>query len=101
MKSYPSKRQWELFHLYEHCPPPLPPMAFTQLWEVSYAELATLTGASRSTIEHWFSSGSSQREPSERCCRRLAEVHLLWSNSDRIRPSLLQSWCRLMDFHGE
>jgi hypothetical protein len=70
-------------------------MVFTQLWDVSYSELATLTGASRSTIEHWFLAGASKREAAERYCRRLAEVHLLWSNSDRIRPSLIQQWCRL------
>lgn len=95
MKRYPSDRQWELFRLYENCPPPLAPLVFCQLWEISYSELATLTGASRSTVEHWFSSGTSRREPAERCCRRLAEVNLLWSNSDRIRSSLIQSWCRL------
>lgn len=93
----PSQHQWELFRLYENCPPPLPPLVFTQLWEVSYSELASLTGASRSTIEHWFSSGESRREPAERFCRRLAEIHLLWSNSDRIQPSLIQSWCRLRE----
>ena len=95
MKRYPSERQWELFRLYEDCPPPLPPLIFIQLWEVSYSELATLTDASRSTVEHWFSSGASRREPAERCCRRLAEVHLLWLNSERIEPSLIQIWCRL------
>lgn len=94
MKSYPSQRQWELFHLYQRCPPPLPPMAFTQLWEVSYDELALLTGASRSTVEHWFVGGSSRREPAQRYCRRLSEIHLLWSNSDRITPSMIQIWCR-------
>lgn len=95
MIRYPSKRQWELFRLYEDCPPPLQPLTFTQLWEISYSELASLTGASRSTVEHWFSTGASKREPAERFCRRLAEVHLLWSNSDRLKPSLIQSWCRL------
>ena len=77
MQRYPSEQQWELFRLYEHCPPPLPPLVFTQLWEVSYSELASLTGASRSTIEHWFSSGESRREPAERFCRRLAEIRPL------------------------
>jgi hypothetical protein len=95
VKKYPSKRQWDLFRLYQNCPPPLPPHAFSQLWEVSYRELATLTGASRSTVEHWFLEGVSKREPAERFCRRLAEIHLLWSNSDRLKPSLIQSWCRL------
>ncbi|HEY9630521.1 MAG TPA: hypothetical protein V6C84_24765 [Coleofasciculaceae cyanobacterium] len=95
MKRYPSQRQWELFRLYEDCPPPLPPMIFTQLWEISYQELSYLTGASRSTVEHWFSSGDSKREPAERFCRRLAEIHLLWSHTERIKPSLIQSWCRL------
>ncbi|MBD3886224.1 hypothetical protein IFO70_31510 [Phormidium tenue FACHB-886] len=72
-------------------------MAFTQLWEVSYKELESLTGASLSTIERWFSGGKSHREPSDPVCRRLAEIHLLWSNSDRIRPSWIQSWCRLRE----
>lgn len=95
MKRYPSKRQWDIFRLYEDCPPPLSPMTFTQLWEVSYRELALLAGTSRSTVEHWFAEGKSRREPTERCCRRLAEIHLLWTNSDRLKPSLIQSWCRL------
>lgn len=95
MKRYPSKRQWELFALYQSCPPPLLPLVFSQLWEVSYSELATLTGASRSTVEHWFSTGESRREPAERFCRRLAEVHLLWLNSEQIKSGLIQSWCRL------
>ncbi|MBD1998050.1 helix-turn-helix transcriptional regulator [Leptolyngbya sp. FACHB-541] len=95
MRRSPSRRQWELFQLYSTCPPPLHPMVFTQFWEVSYKELETLTGASLSTIEHWFSGGRSRREPSDAICRRLAEIHLLWSNSDRIKPSLIQNWCRL------
>ncbi len=95
MQRYPSKRQWDLFRLYENCPPPLTPLAFTELWEVSYGEMARLTGASRSTVEHWFSGGKSRREPAERFCRRLSEINLLWSNSDRLKPSLIQHWCRL------
>lgn len=95
MNRPPSKRQWELFALYQSCPPPIPPMTFLQFWDVDYRELSKLVGASRSTIEHWFTREPNKREPAERHCRRLAEIHLLWANSDRIRPSLIQHWCRI------
>ncbi|MBD2090674.1 hypothetical protein H6F67_12500 [Microcoleus sp. FACHB-1515] len=95
MMRYPTTRQWELFKIYESCPPPIHPSVFCQHWAVSYAELSVLAKTSRSTVEHWFGSGRSHREPAERCCRRLAEIHLIWMSSDRIEPNLIQGWCRL------
>lgn len=93
MITHPSAQQWHLFAQYQHCPPPLHPALFLQDWSVSYGELAQLAGVSRSTVEHWFSLGSSHREPALLHCRRLAVIHRLWHHSDRITPELIGLWC--------
>ncbi len=93
MPIYPSARQWYLFAMYQRCPLPLHPVLFLQDWVVSYSELSKLTGVSQSTVEHWFTTGVSHREPAARCCRRLAIIDYLWRNADRITPEIIQSWC--------
>jgi hypothetical protein len=60
---------------------------------MSYGELAQSAGVSLSTVEHWFSSGASHREPSSLYCRQLEIVHRLWDNADRITPEVIRLWC--------
>lgn len=91
---YPSNRQWELFERYQTCPPPLHPGQFQQHWDLSYGELAKIAKTSRSTVEHWFLVGASRREPTDHHCRRLAEVHLVWSQVDRFTPGVIAIWCQ-------
>ena len=89
-----SEQQWQLFeHLYLHCPPPLHPAKFLEAWEVSYADLAKLSGVSRSTIEHWFSQGAAHREPSLMHQRRLAAIDRLFRSVEHISPELIRLWC--------
>lgn len=49
MMRYPTARQWELFKIYESCPPPIHPSVFCQHWAVSYAELERF---SRNFVQH-------------------------------------------------
>ncbi len=88
------EQQWQLFeHLYLRCPPPLNPAQFLEAWDVSYADLAKLSGVSRSTIEHWFSQSASHREPSLLHQRRLSAIDRLWRHIEHISPELIQLWC--------
>ncbi|MGI0486384.1 hypothetical protein ACN4EK_13170 [Pantanalinema rosaneae CENA516] len=93
MANQVSEKHWHLVELYQNCPPPMHPAQFLQHWEVDYPSLSRLLKISRSTIEHWFIQGSSYREPGAIYCRRLGEIHFLWSNADRITPELIQLWC--------
>lgn len=94
MPQYPSREQWELFSLYQSAPPPMSPLEFLQHWELDYPTLAQVARTSRSTVEHWFSQGIGSRSPTLYHCRRLAIVHFLWSNSDRIPRQLQERWQR-------
>ena len=89
---YPSSHQWQLFALYQQYPSPMHPDLFLKTWAVSYAQLAKISGVSRSTVEHWFSTGITHRDPSILHCRQLAIVHYLWCNADRIPPEVIQLW---------
>ena len=89
---YPTPRQWQLFERYKSSPPPLHPLTFLQRWEISYPELAKLAAVSRSTVEHWFSTGTGQRTPAARHCRRLAEIDFLWRHAEQIPDWLLRRW---------
>jgi len=97
---YPSERHWQLWGHYQVCPPPLHPLQFLQEWDLSYPDLAKLIGVSRSTIEHWFSTGAGHREPPSHHCRRLAEIHLLWSLSPQLTPDQIHLWCRSESSNG-
>ncbi|HEY9628627.1 MAG TPA: hypothetical protein V6C84_15100 [Coleofasciculaceae cyanobacterium] len=90
---YPSACQLYLLALYQRHPSPLHPALFLQDWAMSYGELAQSAGVSLSTVEHWFSSGASHREPSSLYCRQLEIVHRLWDNADRITPEVIRLWC--------
>ena len=90
----PSDQHWQLFeHLYLRCPPPLHPAQFLEAWEVSYSELAKLSGVSRSTIEHWMSHSASHREPALLQQRRLSAIDRLFRHVDRVSPELMRLWC--------
>ena len=91
----PSDKHWQLFeHLYLRCPPPLHPTQFLETWEVSYFELAKLSGVSHSTIELWMSSRSaSHREPALMQQRRLAVTDRLFRHVDQVSPELIRLWC--------
>ena len=90
----PSDKHWQLFeHLYLRCPPPLHPAQFLETWDVSYSELAKLSGVSRSTIEHWMSRSASHREPALMQQRRLAVIDRLFRHVDQVSPELIRLWC--------
>jgi hypothetical protein len=94
---YPNDEQWAIFQRYQNCPLPMHPRTFLQHWELDYPDIARLTGVSRHTVSHWFSSGRGGRPAPEAHQRRLATIHFLWSNSDRIPIDLLDQWCELTD----
>jgi hypothetical protein len=48
---------------------------FLAYWQVSRLSLAIISECSMDTVNHWFSEGSSHREPNQHHRRRLAEAH--------------------------
>jgi hypothetical protein len=48
---------------------------FLAQWQVSRLSLAIVCECSIDTVNHWFSEGSSHREPNQHHRRRLAEAH--------------------------
>jgi len=48
---------------------------FLSHWQVSRLSLAIVCECSIDTVNHWFSEGSSHREPNRHHKRRLAEAH--------------------------
>ena len=48
---------------------------FLEKWQVSRRDLAIIAECSIDTVNHWFSDGSSRREPNRHHRRRLAETH--------------------------
>ena len=100
----PSDQHWQLFeHLYLRCPPPLHPAQFLEAWEVSYADLAKLSGCSRSTVEHWLSNptSTSHREASLMQQRRLSAINRLFRHVDRLPTELIRLWCDSEDALGD
>lgn len=73
------------------------PRTFLQNWELDYPAVARLTGVSRDTVAHWFSSGRGARVTPEHHQRRLANIHFLWQNPNRIPQDLLDEWCELTE----
>jgi hypothetical protein len=92
---YPADHQWQLFDRYKECPPPMHPRTFLQRWNLDYPDIARLTGVSRDTVAHWFSTGRGSREAPAHHCRRLATIDFLWRNADRIPFPILDEWCEL------
>jgi transcriptional regulator with XRE-family HTH domain len=94
----PTRRHWELFEIYKtKVAIKMEPEEFLKHWAVNYEELAELCGRSKSTVAHWFSSGSHRREPSEADKRRLAEIHALWSQFENEPAHLREIWARKRD----
>lgn len=48
---------------------------FLAQWQVSRLSLAIVCECSIDTVNHWFSEGSSHREPNQHHRRRLADAH--------------------------
>ncbi|MBW4694182.1 MAG: hypothetical protein KME27_20760 [Lyngbya sp. HA4199-MV5] len=94
---YPTHRQWTLFERYKNCPPPMSPRTFLQQWALDYPDIARLTGVTRDTVSHWFSTGRGSREVPIHHCRRLATIDFFWRNPDRIPQDLLDEWCGLLE----
>jgi hypothetical protein len=94
---YPTDEQWALFRRYKNCPSPIHPRTFLQHWELDYPDIADLTGVSRHTVAHWFSTGSGSRPTPLPYQRRLATIHFLWGNPKRVPLDLLDEWCQLTD----
>lgn len=94
---YPTDRQWQLFDRYKNCPPPMSPRTFLQRWALDYPDIARLTGVTRDTVSHWFSTGRGSRTPPVHHCQRLATIDFLWRNPDRIPHDLLDEWCGLTE----
>ncbi|MBD3886418.1 hypothetical protein IFO70_32555 [Phormidium tenue FACHB-886] len=71
-----------LFERYKNCPPPVSPQTFLQRWELDYPDLARLTGMTRDTVRHWFSSGAGSRPVPQTHYRRSATVNerKIWRN---------------------
>lgn len=92
---YPTSSQWELFERYRNCPQPMSPQTFLQNWDLNYPDLARLTGVSRDSVSHWFSTGAGSRPAPIHHRRRLATIDFLWRNGDRIPYQLLDEWCGL------
>jgi len=98
---YPTKEQWALFERYKNCPPPMTPQTFLQRWSLDYPDLARLTGVSRDTVAHWFSTGQGSRKAPLRHCRRLATIDFAWRNHASLPHELLDKWCRLREGQDE
>lgn len=94
---YPNNEQWAIFQRYQNCPPPMHPRVFLQNWELDYPDIARLTGVSRDTVSHWFSSGIGSRPTPLHHCRRLATIDFLWRNLDRIPREFLNEWCSITE----
>ncbi|MGG6270895.1 hypothetical protein ACQ4M3_41445 [Leptolyngbya sp. AN03gr2] len=64
--------------------PLLTPENFAARWSLSYREMSRICCCSRSTVEHWFSTGSGQRPAAECYQRLLAIADFLLTNGDSI-----------------
>lgn len=71
------------------------PRTFLQYWDLDYPDIARLTGVTRDTVVHWFSTGRSSRELPVHHCQRLATIYFLWRDLNRVPQDLLDEWCRL------
>ena len=94
---YPTQHQWALLEAYKQYPSPLSPLQFLQIYdELSYRELAVILGLSVSSVEHFFCDHTAigYRECAEKHCRKLAEIHVLWKNADRLTPEQIRQWCQ-------
>jgi hypothetical protein len=87
------RRELALLELYCNCQFSMTPQAFYARWGVNQATIARIAGTSISTVSKWFSQGKSRRRPEPIHCRRLAEMHFLWEEYERMPPQLRQQLC--------
>jgi len=76
----PQRRHWKVLDKFD-CRQ-MEPEEFMACWEVSYADLARICRCSIDTVKHWFTAGTSHREPTEEHKRRLAMAHLIWTEPE-------------------
>jgi len=89
----PGREQWEALAHYNrlHC---MTPEEFLQHWDVTHAELADIVGKTPGHVAHWFTKGTSRKEPSPDDLRRLSEVHHIWMGYETEPSHLRELWSR-------
>ncbi|MBE9128595.1 MULTISPECIES: hypothetical protein [unclassified Coleofasciculus] len=69
---------------------------FLAIWQgISRQDLTVICECSEATVNHWFSKGSSHREPAVHHKRRLAEAHRAFSGMQLASPRLLRIYNKL------
>lgn len=70
------------------------PQEFKQKWGVSNGELMTLLGKSSETVNRWFYTGQSHREPDESVLERLTFIDVQWQTwllQERSYPAYVRA----------
>jgi hypothetical protein len=88
------QRELTLLQLYCGCQLGMTPQAFYARWGVTHAQIAQICGVSEPTVARWFSQGKARRSAEAKHRRKLAEMHFLWEEYERIPLRLRQQLCR-------
>jgi len=77
-----------LLYQYSHCQWGMTPQRFYRKWDVTYEQMAEICQRSRSTVQRWFSRGSSYRRPTPHDLYCLALMDGLWEKWELLPESL-------------
>ena len=86
-------REVRLLQLYCGCQLGMTPQAFYARWGVTHAQIAQICGVSEPTVDRWFAQGKTRRLADARQRRKLAEMHFLWEEYERIPLRLRRRLC--------
>jgi hypothetical protein len=62
--------------------PLMSPDTFLARWTLTYQDVSRICCCSRSTVEHWFTTGEGQRSPAASYQKLLAIADFLLTNND-------------------
>lgn len=87
------RRELRLLRLYCGCQFGMTPQAFYARWGVTHVQIAQICGVSEPTVNRWFAQGKTRRVAESRHRRKLAEMHFLWEEYERIPIPLRRQLC--------
>ena len=88
-----TERERTLIALYCTCSFGMTPQQFYAKWAVTRDELASICFRSLSTVDRWFTQGSSYRSPAINDLRHLALMDFILEHFEEIPKPLLDVLC--------
>ena len=86
-------RELALLKFYCGCQFGMSPQEFYARWGVTHAQIAQICGVSEASVDRWFSHGKHRRTAEVRYRRKLAEMHFIWDQYERVPLRLVAKIC--------